>query len=57
MILYGDKDGENRPVLQVAMPRAPRINELLKCHHHAGKEERDSTFARDNWNLLENIHG
>jgi putative transposase len=25
MILYGDKDEENRPVLQVAMPRAPRI--------------------------------
>jgi putative transposase len=25
MILYGDKDEENRPILQVAMPRAPRI--------------------------------
>jgi hypothetical protein len=25
MILYGDKDEENRPVLQVAMPRAPGI--------------------------------
>jgi hypothetical protein len=45
MILYGDKDEENRPILQVAMPRAPRIYApveggrsgkfaLLGCDHH-----------------------
>jgi hypothetical protein len=25
MILYGERDGAVRPVLQIAMPRSPRI--------------------------------
>jgi hypothetical protein len=57
MILYGEKENADRPILQVAMPRSSLIYEPIKRHHHPGKEERDSTFARDNWNLLENFHG
>jgi hypothetical protein len=48
MTLYGEGDGAVRSVLQMAMPRLPRIyapggTEFLKCHHPPGRRQVEVT--------------
>jgi hypothetical protein len=42
MSLCGERDGAVRPVLQIAIPRLPRIYARLKSHHPSDREDTSS---------------